>query len=204
MTKRGVLCAVAVSALVSSPAWAASHLWVVNEIFSNPDGTIQFIELHVPCTVGCGAENSLNLKWVKSVSTNNQENFTANVPGNTSLKYLLLGTQAFADLPGAPTPDYIIVDNFFNINGDEILYWTYNTGDLMFDPGELPTDGILSLNRNGTTGTNSPTNYAGQSGSVDASPNVPAASTWGLIAMLVLLAAGGAALITRRAKPAVA
>jgi hypothetical protein len=190
--------------LVSSPAWAASHLWVVNEIFSNPDGTVQFIELHVPCTVGCSAENSLNFKWVKSVSTNNQENFTANVPGNTSLKYLLLGTQAFADLPGAPTPDYIIVDNFFNINGDELLYWTYNTGDLQFDPGELPTDGILSLNRNGTTGTNSPTNYAGVSGSVDASPNVPAASTWGLVAMLVLLAAGGAALITRRAKPAVA
>lgn len=198
MAKRGVLCAAAICALISSPALAASHLWQVNEIFSNPDGTVQFIELHVPCTTGCGGENSLNGKWVKSVDTTNQENFTANAPGNTSLKYLLLATQAFADLPGAPTPDYIIVPNFFDITGDTIKYWSYITGDMTFGSGALPTDGILSLNRNGTTGTNSPTNYAGDTGSVDASPNVPAASTWGVIVLMGLLVVGGVALIMRR------
>ena len=32
-------------ALAALPAFAAFHLWAINEIYSNADGTVQFIEL---------------------------------------------------------------------------------------------------------------------------------------------------------------
>jgi hypothetical protein len=154
---------------------AGSHLWVIKEVFSNADGTIQFIEMK-EC---CGANNEIFLqgKWVRAVVAAHQFNFPANLPpGSTANKYLLLATAGFAALPGAPAPDYIIEDNFFNIADDRLLYWhSYPSATFDFAPGAVPTDGIHSLvclanNGQGCTTfevqVNSPTNFAGESGSV--------------------------------------
>lgn len=49
--KRHVLFAALVGVTVlwlSPPVLAGSHLWVINEVFSNADGTVQFVEMHVP------------------------------------------------------------------------------------------------------------------------------------------------------------
>ncbi len=35
----------ALFALIVTPGWSASHLWEINELYSSPDGTIQYIEL---------------------------------------------------------------------------------------------------------------------------------------------------------------
>src|SRR5262245_35768784 len=92
---------------LATPARAASHLWIFSEIFSNASGTIQFIEMEECC--GADNETFLAQKWVKSVGTNKQFTFPANLPCTncTAHKHLLLATQSFADLPGAPAPDYI-------------------------------------------------------------------------------------------------
>jgi hypothetical protein len=149
------------------PALAGSHLWVINEIFSNVDGTVQFIEMHVP--VDAANETNIGGKWVESATTGNQYVFPGNLPpGSTAFAYLLLATEAFADLEGAPTPDHIIPSNFFDLDTDTIRWWAYGNGDLSFSSGELPLDGIMSLNRDGSTGINSPTNFNGETGSVDA------------------------------------
>ena len=108
-------------------------------------------------------------------------------------KNLLLATPAFAALTGAPTPDYTIPSGFFSVAGDTIDYWIYDSQ--MFLAGMLPTDGIGSLNYPGATqGANSPTNYAGDTASL----NVPCllADTSGSGAidvpdLLTLLAAWG-------------
>ena len=147
---------------------AGSHTWDVNELFSNADGTVQFIELR---EAGGGAfETGVGGHML----TSNANSFliTSNVASPTSFKHILFGTAAFAALPGAPTPNYIIPANFFSVNGDTITYvpWDSRT----FGAGVLPTDGVLSLNNNLTTGVNSPTNYAGQTGSVNAAPAPPA------------------------------
>lgn len=150
---------------LTSPVMAGSHLWVINEVFSNADGTIQFVEMK-EC---CGAPNEIFLvgKWVSSDTTGMMYDFTENLPPNsTADKFLLLATVGFTLLPGAPTPDYIIPDNFFSIDADVIRYWTYPNAPLEFALGELPTDGILSLNQDGTTAINSPTNFADETGSV--------------------------------------
>ncbi len=204
MTNRSFLfTALAASVILSSasPALAGSHLWVVNEVFSNADGTLQFIELHVP--LDDPNETKLAGKWVRSTATANQFTFPSDLPpGSSAYAYILLATAGFAALPGAPTPDHIIVDGFFDIDADTIEYHTYGTGDLSFTSGELPLNGISSLDRSGSTGQNSPTNFAGESGSVDASGRpIPVASGWGLLVMIALLLAGGAGMIWRRQRP---
>ena len=156
--------------LCASPVDAGSHLWDLSEVYSNADGTIQFIELHQPTSACC--ETNMSGKWVRSISTGNQFDIPANLTGNTAFQYLLLGTAGFAALPGAPTPDYIIPDNFFATTGDTIDLFVY---DSITMPGAtLPTDGVMSYNKDPGTGmwsvgSNSPANYAGGTGMVDAS-----------------------------------
>ena len=171
MKMKGALGAAAVglaAAALAAPAMAASHGWEINEVFSNADGTIQFIELMNP--TAAGNETGLNGKWVLSVVGGMQFDFPGNLPCNdcTAFKHLLLATAGFAALPGAPTPDYIIADNFFALDGDTIEYWFYDSWS--FGPGDLPTNGFHSLNRDLTTGPNTPTNFADETGEVNACP----------------------------------
>jgi hypothetical protein len=148
--------AIAVTLFCSPPAMSGSHTWVINEIYSNADGTLQFVEMWT----------SFQNEWAiggKSVHTDadTSDIFPFNLPMNsTSNKHLLLATAGFAVLPGAPTPDLTIPSNFFNINGDTIQWHVYAASILSFGPGDLPTDGIQSLNEDGTTGSATPTNFA--------------------------------------------
>lgn len=158
-------------ALLPHAAHAASHLWVINELFSNPTGNVQFIEMHVPSSAA--NERFMMNKWVLAQVANHQFTFTENLPeGSTAFAYLLLATQDFADLPGAPVPDDIITSHFFDLIADQVKWWQYGTGDLNFAAGELPLDGLRSLNRDHTTGVNSPTNFNGETGSVNVSSGV--------------------------------
>ena len=186
--------------VMAAPSMAGSHLWIINEVFSNADGTIQFIEMKECC--GADGETFLQNKWVDSDATTSQYIFSTNLVGPTGNKHLLLATAGFAALPGAPTPDHIISDNFVGMNGDTIRYWMY-TGDAVMTIGEseLPLDGTTSLNVGGTTGVNSPTNYAGQSGSVVAGiplEAIPTVSEWGFVAMTLLMLTMGSILFMRR------
>jgi len=158
----------------SVPALGGVHLWRVKEVFSNPDGTIQFIEI-ATC---CASTTETNLANQPVTSTTHTFRFPANVVGPTLNKHVLLATQGFKALPGAPAPDHIIADNFFSTSADTITFAVYDT--LVFSAGQLPADGTTSLNKNPDDNTdrlftalNSPTNYAGQTGSVSATPGPP-------------------------------
>ncbi|HKY33929.1 MAG TPA: hypothetical protein VJV23_15470 [Candidatus Polarisedimenticolia bacterium] len=166
MTRRAWRFAVttaAVAAAVSSGASAGGHTWDVNEVFSNADGTIQFIELKE--TGGGAGETGTGGKVVSSLTK--AFTMTSNVASPTSFKHILLATAGFAALPGAPTPNYIIPSNFFSVSGDTLKYSSFDTWVIP----AIPTDGVNSHNRSGpATALNSPTNYAGQTGSVNANP----------------------------------
>ncbi len=165
-----VLVHLALVAAAGQVAFAGSHTWDVNELFSNTDGTIQFVELKEKG--GGEFETGVGNQLLRSNAVT--YDIQNNVVAPTSFKFLLFATQAFADLPGAPTPDEIIPDHFINTSGDTIIYGPpYDT--LTFGAGALPTDGIHSLRPGGTNPVNTPTNYAGQVGSVDASPPPPPA-----------------------------
>lgn len=184
---QGLLIAALLSFAAAS-ARAASHTWDVNEVFSDPTGYVQFIELVE--ADGMANEGGVPGHTVSCFS----KSFV--IPGSpltppTTNKFFLMGTADFAALPGAPTPDAIIPATkvpFFSPGGDTIAYQPYDSW--MFPA--VPTDGTTSRNRNGTTGLNSPTNYAGVTGSVDASSFVPTLSEWGFILFALLLATAGA------------
>lgn len=162
------------SLMVCVPALAGSHTWRFNEIFSNASGTVQFIELK------CDISGENFVGGLQITTANGTFAFPANLSGSTQNKKLLIATAAFAALPGAPVPDYTIPANFIPINGGTIRYnpasnydsWTYGAG-------VIPTNGVASVQFTSwnpgstaetfTTATNSPTNYSGGSGSVNAS-----------------------------------
>ena len=157
------------------PVLAGAHTWDVFEIFSNADGTIQFVELREMN----GTDGETGVGGGTLTSNANVFDIPNNVASPTGFRHILFGTAGFAalfaTLPGAPAPDFIIPDQFFSVNGDTLRYTPYDM--ISFGAGQLPTDGSLSLNRSGltlVTGTNSPENYAGQTGAIDASPPPPA------------------------------
>jgi hypothetical protein len=145
-------------------AVAGAHTWDVWELFSNASGTIQFIELKE--TGGGNFERGIGGLTV----TSNTSTFTipSNLTSDTGFKHLLFATASFASLPGAPTPNYIIPGNFFSVTADTIRYNPYDFWS--FTAGQLPTDGINSRQRDCLSCPNSPTNFAGQTGSVNANP----------------------------------
>ena len=161
---RLIAAALGLCALTTRGAFAGAHTWDVWEVFSNADGTVQFIELRE--TGGGAFETGVGTHTVTSDS-GGTVTITSNVASPTSFKSILFGTAAYDALPNSPTPDYFITANFFAIDGDTVHYNPY---DALSFPAGVPTDGILSLNRDLTTGVNSPTNYAGQTGSINAAP----------------------------------
>ncbi len=178
------------TAVLAGAAHAKSHLWKFKEVFSNADGTIQYIEMEILDPEGTG-------EWVTNTQelTSNTSTFT--VPGNlpdenTYLRSMLFGTAEFAALPGAPTPDWIIPANFFDPSGDE-LRWRDWRDVYAFTSGQVPIDGIHALQRSdGSQPVNTPTNFAGATGTVNASPGIGMGDDPVWIAVLVAMLGIGA------------
>ena len=82
---------------------------------------------------------------------------------------VVVATAAFAALAGAPTPDAIIPAGsipFFTAASDVVAFGGF---DSLAVTG-APTDGVNSYGVGAVVAVNSPTNYAGASGSVNAAP----------------------------------
>ncbi|SDY02081.1 DUF4214 domain-containing protein [Nitrosomonas sp. Nm33] len=134
------------------------HLYRINELYSNADGTVQFIELAVGNVNG---ESFLmnHAISVKQGDTTNAFTFPNNLPSiNTANTTVLIATQGFADL-GIVTPDYIVPNGFLFTNGSATVNYA-NVDEITY--GSLPLDGTHSIDRNGATGTSSPKNFAGE------------------------------------------
>ena len=184
------------SAFVVSPrtASAFAHDWHITEVYSNADGSVQFVELATQSP----NETVLSLVMLSETELGHSFSPGHDLTGSTAGHSLLLATPGFASLPGAVQPDFIIPSVFFKANGDTIQWLTgfdggpYIGGTTVWDSfsfasGELPMNGTSSLNRalGGASlfvAANSPTNFAGQTGSLVPEPTP---------ALLLALALGG-------------
>ena len=190
-------CALVVTLLLGRSALAGQHTWDVNEVFTNSDGTIQFVEL-VEAN-GTPGETGINGQTVSSTSETFPIGGSALTPP-TSNKFFLIATPAFAALSGAPTPDRILPPGnipFFSTGGDTVSYGPYDSWNF----GAVPTNGVSSLNRLTGVQNNSPTNYAGGTGQVNAgtpAPQVPALNGVGVGLVAALLVLAGIAIARRR------
>jgi len=170
---------------LAASATAGIHTWDVVEVFSNSDGTIQYVELLDQGPAGLGNEIGVgNGSLSSGLHSFSWTNGAVTPP--TGDKRYLIATAAFAALPGAPTPDVIIPGAnvpFFSPTGDSIGFAGVDT--LVF--GAIPTNGLDSFDETAGVALNSPENYAGGTGSVDASGTPPVAVPSASNNMLILV-----------------
>jgi hypothetical protein len=155
-------------------AQATFHVWAVTELYSSPDGSVQFVKLinnsaftteyflggHViTCTGPPGVSNTFT--------------FPTNLPAISTLnKTFLIGTANLATLPGGVTPDYVFTNQgpfLFLNNGVTNTVGIVNSIEVRAAYTNLPSDGVLSLKGLGSSlvaATNSPRNFSDQSNSI--------------------------------------
>ncbi len=164
----GVLAG-ALWALAALPARADFHFWYIQEIFTNHNGSVQFIELF---TTFAGQQN---LAPTHSIDTTISDPFPFpnDSPTPTNNHHLLLATAGFESIAGGALPDYTIPSNFFSTTTDTI---NFGPGANIRTFASIPTDGINSLNYTSTgvltTTANTPRNFAGTGASVNLPPPV--------------------------------
>ena len=148
-------------------AIAGIHTWDVSEVFSNADGTIQFVEL-----VESGGGNG-ETGVSGGTITSNAKTFTWSSPPviNTANKKYLIATPAFAQLTGAPALNAIITPGTSipssSTGGDTVDFSIYDT--CTFGVGADQRQGLVRLHHELRTAsaTRRPT-MPGRAGSVRA------------------------------------
>lgn len=164
--KTGAVTLLILASALTGRSHAAFHLWDITEIYSSEDGSVQFIELFCPNN----GQQFLDAHTLAANSDGTTVTFT--FPGNsgspTLNRNLLIATSNFAALPGAVTPDFILPDNFINPNAASIeLNFGPGQDVISFTGADLPGDGVMSIDDNLNVMTNSPTNFAGETGSIE-------------------------------------
>jgi serralysin len=159
------------SLAITSRSEAAFHLWQISEVYSNASGSVQFVELFTDQS----SQQFVNLTSFKSNA--NTYSFPAQLPADSANKHFLIATPGYAALPGVPAPDFILpTNNFFSTTADTLTLNGAQFPSLTFTSGQLPTDGVHSLDRAylgpftappaPTVDVNSPTNFSGVTGTV--------------------------------------
>lgn len=187
--------AAAAALLFPFAASASFHLVHITEVYSNADGTVQFIELESEAS----NQNLLSQAELIAFSANGATqttilNITTNLASFNAGQHALFATAAAQSALGFSADYTIPANSIILTNGrvkfqqdggsglvpDAVAYGAYtgsNTGFGTPAPA-LPTDGVMSLTRTADLGTNntdftaqtnSPTNSAGQTGSLGGS-----------------------------------
>ena len=161
--------------VASAGSHAAFHEWKINEVYSDASGNVQFIEL----TTTVGLQQFVGGHQISTTQGGpfNVFMFPGDLPADSANKKFLIGTAGYAALPGVPPPDYIVPNGFVFTSNVTINFAGFDS--VTFPT--VPTDGSLSIDRNLSTATNSPTNFNGATGTVVLSnpATPPAAPTIG-------------------------
>ena len=154
------ICGALLLALSAAPAAASFHQWRMSELFSNADGSLQFIELFTTS----GGQQFTNNRTIRSTQgpEENLFDFPSNTPTPTNNHRLLLATQGVEEHFGGVDPDFIIPDGFLFLPNGTVDFLNAQANATYEN---LPTDGVMSLHYpGGTAGLNTPTNHAGNVG----------------------------------------
>jgi hypothetical protein len=147
-----------VLACCAAPAEAACHLFFIDQVFSNADGTIQYVVMtEMSSANGEHFWAGQSLRTTGAAGTK-QFPFPANLPSSaTANRSVLIGTSGLAAL-GVIALDYTMQDGFIPTGGGTLSYSC--NGDQISLAG-LPTDGATAMNRTGTAVPATPKNFAG-------------------------------------------
>ncbi len=145
----------------------AFHLWEISQIFSNEDGSVQYIEMYNTSNF----EQFLNGRDIEVSRDGGQSpdsyTFPSNLPdGDTAERFVLVATGPIAGVE----PDYTIPANFLHIEFEtdatvSLPFSEVPNADLTYT--EIPTDGWRSLEVDGNVRAPATvTNFAGDTGTL--------------------------------------
>jgi len=170
--------------LIAPSAYATYHTFQIQEIFSNADGTIQYVVLHE--SLGMNGQNLLTGHMLTATQGMSSQIyvFPNDLPGGacgyyscnpspTANKRVLIATEGFAAL-NLVTPDYIMPNGFLPLTGGTINYAQVD----QVSYAALPADGVSAIDRTGATIPNLATNFYGQSAAVVAAASVNYEGLW--------------------------
>lgn len=153
-------------------AQAEFHNFRIDQVFSNADGSIQYVVLRE--AFGGNGEHI----WVGHTLVSNGAGgmqsfqFPSNLPSPvTANRSVLVATSGFAAL-GLVTPDFTIPAQFVPVTGGTL---NYASGTDVVAVPALPTDGATAVNRDGAPVPATPRNFAGATATVTLPP--PAGAT---------------------------
>jgi hypothetical protein len=178
-----ILAAIFLSAL-AFPSSATFHLWYVNEVYSNADGSVQYIEFKA----AAAGQQYLKDHILRSSSgtTSKTYTFPSDLPGDSAemgdpggygyggygmdlnYKSFLVATQGFAAL-NIVAPDYVVPNGFLFPAGGTL---SVEVGGDSFTYGALPANS-MAMTRDRVAVTPTPLNFFGMSGAVPAQTAAP-------------------------------
>jgi len=174
---------------MAGPAKASFHLFDIQEVFSNGDGTVQFIELFT--TFGNQQFLTGHTLTFQINSTTQSSVVLSTLPGDSANKTFLIGTSTLETLYGV-RPDFVIPANYLTAGANNFINFAEGTDRVNLTL--LPTNGNSSLN--GETGNSAetsaatsvnalatPKNFAGQTTTIPEST----AAALGLLALGVMV-----------------
>ena len=175
-----VLLAGLALALAAAPANAAFHLFRIDQVYSNADGTVQYVVMRE--VTGSNGENfwaGNRLETMAMDGTKQQFTFLSNLPsGSTASRSVLIATASFAAL-NVVAPDYIVPDHFIPTGGGGKLDYASGTDEIALPA--LPADGVTAIDRFGNRVAATPTNFAGATATLTApAPSTPDLNQHGL------------------------
>ncbi len=154
-------------ALGASIAQATFHTFVIDQIYTNADGSVQFVVLRE--SSASDGEHFWSGKTLRSTNAQGMQQtlvFPVNLPSaDTALRRVLVATTGFAAL-GLVMPDYTIPAGFLPVAGGTLNF----AGVHQIAFGAMPTDGTRALSASGAVVPNVATNFSGASASVTSGP----------------------------------
>jgi hypothetical protein len=157
-------------AVCVAPAQAAFHLFRIDQVYSNADGTVQYVAMRE--VTGSDGESFWqgNLLTTTGAAGGMQQfQFPSNLPSqSTASRSVLIATSGFAAL-GLVAPDYTVPDHFLPTAGGTL---SYASGVDQIALPALPSDGATAIDRNGTHVPATPKNFAGATTTLTASAPV--------------------------------
>jgi hypothetical protein len=173
------LCAAGALYLAAATSFGSHHTFQIEQLYSNADGTIQFVVLRE--SDGVDGESFWGGRTLTSTHAGVSivYTFPNDLPGGggeyctgyycypilspTANKRVLVASRGFQAL-GLVAPDYVMPDGFLPTNGGTVSF----AGVDEVEFSALPTDGMHSIDRNGALIPNLATNFDGESASVAA------------------------------------
>ena len=152
--------------LAAGAAHAGFDSFAIEQVYSNADGTVQFVVLRETQNLPGGDAWTGRAFRATRAGVTRSFTFPRDLPdGATAGRRVLLGSDGMAAL-GVVAPDYVLPDGFLPTDGATLDF----AGADQVTYAALPSDGVNAVTRLGFPTPNVATNFAGQAAPMPARP----------------------------------